>query len=78
MTSKDITAPTGGVMTDEVGTITGDLTLRPDVSAAGDVSLQVQYQGAAEWYRVTGAHIKVDPNNSDAVANAETELLNRF
>lgn len=78
MTTKDLTAPPGGIMTDEVGTITGDVTLRPEVSPAGDVSLQVQYKGADEWYRVTGAHLKVDPANADAVSHAEEELLNRY
>jgi hypothetical protein len=78
MTTKQIQAPQGGVMTEEVGTVTGDLTLEPQHSAAGDVTLRVQYTGADEWYTVSGAHIKVDGGDSDAVAKAEEELLARF
>lgn len=78
MTTKNIKAPPGGVMTDEVGTVTGDLTLQPQPSAFGDVTLRVQYTGAEEWYLVSGAHITVDGGDSDAVAKAEAELLARF
>lgn len=78
MTTKTIQAPAGGVMTDEVGTITGDLTLEPQHSPSGDVTLRVQYTGADEWYTVTGAHLKVNGNDSDAVAKAEQDLLARF
>jgi hypothetical protein len=78
MTTKQIQAPPGGVMTDEVGTVTGDLTLQPQHSASGDVTLRVQYTGADEWYTVSGAHVKVDGGDSEAVAKAEEELLARF
>lgn len=78
MTTKTIQAPPGGIMTDEVGTVTGDLTLEPQHSKSGDVTLRVQYTGADEWYTVTGAHIRVDGSNPDAVAKAEEELLARF
>ena len=53
--STDVTAGPGGVMTDEVGVVTGDLTLRTEVDDDGSVRSLVQYQGADEWYRVTGA-----------------------
>ena len=51
----DFTAGPGGVMTDEVGVITGDLTLLTTVDSDGGVSQRVQYQQADEWYHVTGA-----------------------
>jgi hypothetical protein len=76
--TKDIQAPPGGVMTDEVGTITGDLTMKPEVSTDGTVCLRVQYTGAEEWYRVTDAEIKVDPHDANAVEQAQQELLSRF
>lgn len=53
--TSDFAAKPGGVMTDEVGTITGDLTLKTELAADGAVRVLVQYLGAAEWYRVTDA-----------------------
>ncbi|GAA1639567.1 hypothetical protein ACFQY4_13435 [Catellatospora bangladeshensis] len=75
----DVMAPRGGVMTDEVGTITGELTLEPKVETDGTVRLRVQYKGAEEWYTVTGAQIKVpDPADATAVDRAARHLLDRF
>lgn len=75
--TKDIVAPPGGVMTDEVGAVTGDLTLAPFVD--GDhVKLKVQYKGADEWYIVTDTAIPVDPADEGAVERASSELLARF
>jgi hypothetical protein len=73
---KDIVAPQGGVMTDEVGVVTGDLTLETQISQDNVVSLRVQYKDAAEWYKVTDAEIKVD--DPAKVAAAEEALLSRF
>jgi hypothetical protein len=53
--TTDVTAGPGGVMTDEVGIVTGDLTLRTEVDDAGRVTQRVQYKDADEWYAVTGA-----------------------
>jgi hypothetical protein len=79
MTSKttDITAGQGGVMTDEVGVITGDLTLRSELS--GDqVAVRVQYKDAEEWYGVTGAKTTLkDPADLDAVHAIAVGILNR-
>jgi hypothetical protein len=73
----DITAGPGGVMTDEVGVITGDLTLRTDY-AAGKVTVNVQYKDAEEWYVVTGgkANLK-DPADVTAVHDIVAAILNR-
>ncbi|WP_433358756.1 hypothetical protein [Streptosporangium sp. CA-115845] len=44
----------GGVMTDEVGVITGELLVSTEVS--GDrLQVRVQYAGAEEWYTLTGS-----------------------
>jgi hypothetical protein len=51
--TTDFVARPGGVMTDEVGAVTGDLTLRTELADDGAVRVLVQYQGADEWYRVT-------------------------
>jgi hypothetical protein len=76
--TKDIFAPFGGIMTEEVGTITGEVTLEPQVTPEGLVYLRVQYKGAAEWYKVSDTEIKVDPQDADAVEQAQQELLSRF
>ncbi|MCO1579605.1 hypothetical protein M8C13_28020 [Crossiella sp. SN42] len=44
----------GGVMTDDVGVITGDLELLTRCDPAGEVTTLVTYEGAEEWYRLTG------------------------
>ena len=73
----DIVAGPGGVMTDEVGVVTGDLTLRSDL-AAGQVTLHVQYKDADEWYVVTGGRVPLkDPGDLDAVHTLAVALLHR-
>lgn len=75
--SSDIMAGPGGVMTDEVGVITGELTLRTEY-ADGQVTLRVQYKDAEEWYAVTGGQTKLpDPTAVDAVHAIATGLLHR-
>jgi hypothetical protein len=75
--TADITAGPGGVMTDEVGVVTGDLTLRT-VLADGRLTLQVQYKDADEWYGVTGATAPLtDANALDSVHAIAVALLHR-
>jgi|AntDryMetagUQ255_1029468.scaffolds.fasta_scaffold00272_3 hypothetical protein len=52
--SSPLIAPPGGVMTDEVGVITGELELRTACAGDGSVAVHVRYAGALEWYVVTG------------------------
>ena len=75
--TSDITAGQGGVMTDEVGVITGEVTLRTELS--GDqVTIHAQYKDADEWYAVTGAKTTLkDPADLDAVHAIAVGLLNR-
>ena len=44
----------GGVMTDEVGAITGDLELLTRVTPGGDIEAMVRYAGAKDLYTVSG------------------------
>lgn len=75
--TTDITAGQGGVMTDEVGVVTGDLTLRSEL-ASGAVTVKVQYKDADEWYAVTGAKATLkDPADLDAVHAVAVGILNR-
>jgi hypothetical protein len=77
MKTSDITTGPGGVMTDEVGVVTGELTLRTEVDG-GNVVLRVQYKDAAEWYTVSGGKAKLkDPADAGAVHTIATGLLNR-
>jgi hypothetical protein len=75
--TADVTAGPGGVMTDEVGVVTGDLTLRTELSG-GEVTLHVQYKDGAEWYAVTGAKAHLaDPADLEAVHTVAVALLHR-
>jgi len=75
--TTDIVAGPGGVMTDEVGVITGELTLRSEL--VGDqVTLRVQYKDADEWYVVTGGRASLaDPADLDAIHTIAVGLLHR-
>ncbi|WP_327169866.1 hypothetical protein [Streptomyces subrutilus] len=51
----DVQAGPGGAMTDEVGVITGPLTLRTVEQEGDSVRFDVQYKDADEWYTLTGS-----------------------
>jgi hypothetical protein len=75
--TTDIVPGPGGVMTDEVGVVTGDLTLRTEL-AGTELTLRVQYKDAEEWYAVTGGKATLaDPADLDAVHRIAVALLNR-
>jgi hypothetical protein len=75
--TSDIVAGPGGVMTDEVGVITGDLTIRSELD--GDkLTIKAQYKGADEWYVITGGKATIkDPADLDAVHDVVVAILNR-
>jgi hypothetical protein len=70
--TTDFTAGPGGVMTDEVGVVTGDLTLKTTVDSDGEVVQLVQYQQAAEWYHVTGGPTRLPEGQSIDTVQATT------
>ncbi|GAA0479843.1 hypothetical protein Ade02nite_38990 [Paractinoplanes deccanensis] len=75
--TTDIVAGPGGVMTDEVGVVTGDLTLRTEVTGNQAV-VRVQYKDAEEWYTVTGAKAALqDPADAEAIHIVVSGILNR-
>lgn len=51
------TSTLGGVMTVEVGSVTGDLELRTLPVQDGRVEATVRYAGADEWYLVEGSPV---------------------
>jgi hypothetical protein len=76
-TSDIVTGP-GGVMTDEVGVVTGDLTLRTEVDDKLVATVRVQYKDADEWYAVTGARATLaDARDAAAVHAVAAGILNR-
>ncbi|MFK0181712.1 hypothetical protein ACIQVR_37775 [Streptomyces xanthochromogenes] len=50
-----VLAGPGGAMTDEVGVITGDLTLTTSLEDDGLAHSRIQYTDADEWYTLTGS-----------------------
>ncbi|MFJ7280988.1 hypothetical protein [Kitasatospora sp. NPDC098663] len=49
-----VTAGPGGVMTEEVGCVTGELTVATTAFPGRQTWVTVQYRGADEWYTPTG------------------------
>lgn len=52
-----VKAGPGGAMTDEVGVITGDLTIATRLLADGRAHIAIQYTDADEWYTLTGSPV---------------------
>ena len=76
--TSDLVPGPGGVMTDEVGVVTGDLTLRSEVDAGGAALVRVQYKDAGEWYVVTGTKTRLnDPADVAAIHAVAVGILNR-
>jgi hypothetical protein len=61
---SDFTAGPGGVMTDEVGVVTGGLALKTTVDSDNEVVQLVQYQQAAQLRPVSGALTRVAEEQS--------------
>ncbi|MCX4775609.1 hypothetical protein OG435_02175 [Streptomyces sp. NBC_01264] len=49
-------------MTDEVGVVTGDLTVTTEVGPYDTVRVRVRYTGAEEWYTLTGSPAPLPPH----------------
>ncbi|MGR6914929.1 hypothetical protein ACU635_11840 [[Actinomadura] parvosata] len=64
-----VLAGPGGVMTEDVGIITGELTVRT-VVAGEQVSVRVQYLNADEWYELEGSPLP-PPTTSGSRLHAE-------
>jgi hypothetical protein len=76
--STDIVNNAGGIMTDEVGVVTGELTLRSELADDGTMLLRVQYKDADEWYTVTDGSATIGCDCAyDAVHRLVVGLLDR-
>ncbi|MCC9711716.1 hypothetical protein E4N62_44815 [Streptomyces sp. MNU76] len=71
---SNVSAGRGGAMTDEVGVITGDLTVATGLLPDGRAGITVQYTGAEEWYTLTGSPVPVPPGG---LAALHAEVLER-
>ena len=71
----EVKAGPGGAMTDEVGVVTGELTVATSTLSAGRASILVQYTGAEEWYTLTGSPAPVPPDELFAL---HTDVLSRI
>jgi hypothetical protein len=50
----------GGVLTDEAGALTGELTLHTAVRPDGQAVLSVSDTGGEDWYTVTGGYYQLE------------------
>lgn len=67
-----------GVMTNEVGVITGRLELHTTCSADGALILAIRYAGADEWYTVQGRDYRLyDVRDHDVVHRLLVNVLDR-
>jgi hypothetical protein len=64
----------GGVMTEEVGAVRGDLEIATRPKAEG-IEVTVRYVGADEWYTVDGSPI--ESNNTGDLSPAELRELHK-
>lgn len=62
-------------MTDEVGVITGDLTVATRLLPDGRAGIAIQYMDADEWYTLTGSPLPVP---SEGLAALHEQVLERI
>ncbi|MFE4492440.1 hypothetical protein ACFRKD_08260 [Streptomyces niveus] len=62
-------------MTDEVGVITGDLTLTTTPRPDGSATVLIQYTGAEEWYTLTGSPLPIPPDGPQALHTTVVEAV---
>lgn len=70
-----VTAGPGGAMTDEVGVITGDLTIVTTLRPDGRAAVDIQYTGAEEWYTLTGSPVAVVPGGLEVLHAAVVQAV---
>jgi hypothetical protein len=76
--SSTFNATPDGVMTNEVGVISGELELRTTLSDDGALRLDIRYAGAAEWYTLKGAGYRLhDPRDLPVVHELLFKILSR-
>ncbi|MFF0506086.1 hypothetical protein ACIQU8_10240 [Streptomyces griseus] len=71
----DVKAGPGGAMTDEVGVVTGELTVSTTLRPDGRAEIAVQYTGAEEWYVLSGSPVPPPPAG---LAALHQDILDRI
>jgi hypothetical protein len=69
---------THGVMTSEVGVISGELELFTSCTDDGTLTLAITYAGAEEWYTLPGGEYHLhDPRDHEVVHRMLAAVLER-
>lgn len=77
-TKSSIFTATHGVMTSEVGVISGELELRTTCDDDGHLLLSVTYVGAEEWYTLPGEnYILHDVRDHEVIHRMLATVLER-
>lgn len=67
-----------GVMTNEVGVITGEVELHTSCAEDGTLDLAIRYAGADEWYTIQGQDYRLhDPRDHDVLHHLLVNVLQR-
>ncbi|PPA70477.1 hypothetical protein [Jeotgalibacillus proteolyticus] len=75
---SSIFTATHGVMTTEVGVISGELELVTSCDDSGSLTLEITYVGAKEWYTLPGENYKLnDPSDHEVVHRMLAAVLER-
>lgn len=74
-TRSTFTSTVGGVMTTEVGAVTGELEVATRAKG-GTLEVFIRYAGAEEWYTVEGSPIELE-NGADLSSSELRELHER-
>jgi hypothetical protein len=69
---SSFSSTTGGVMTEEVGAITGELELLTRVRPGGDIEAMVRYSGSKDLYTVSGIPMRILSERPDQVEHRAT------
>ncbi|TKD72190.1 hypothetical protein [Pseudalkalibacillus hwajinpoensis] len=75
---SSIFTASNGVMTEEVGVISGELELRTSCDEEGNLSLRITYVGAEEWYTLPGKEYRLhDVRDHEVVHRLLVSVLER-
>lgn len=75
---SSIFTATHGVMTEEVGVISGELELVTFCDEEGDLTLRITYVGAEEWYTLPGKKYRLhDGRDHEVIHRLLVSVLER-
>lgn len=71
-------AAPGGIMTDEVGVITGDIEIESSWAGPGKAVARCRYDGADEWYVITDSARDLGSSAPQDLAQFHEALVQRY